>query len=237
LLCVLILPLPRSGSSMVAGILHHLGVDMGPCQPPDDANPRGYFEDLRFQGLHRAWSRRYETDPDRLRLRLPPWDPPLSEADLDRYARLMRACSQQPSWGVKDPELCYYASHFAATLRRPIRLIATIRDPAAAAASLGARRRWFSPADCDTVIAEYGRRQVLTLAELTSHGVAPPLVLDYDRALNDPVEAVRRIAEHVGLPANEAAAAFVSPGLRQHGLARPGDTPRNDDQGLTTLTT
>jgi hypothetical protein len=235
LLCVLILPLPRSGSSMVGGVLHHLGVDMGPCDPPDDANPRGYFEDVRFKALHRAWSRQYETDPDRLRLRLPNWSPPLSGADLARYDRLIRACAQQPSWGVKDPELCYYASHFARTLRRPIRLIATIRDPAAAAASLGARRRWFSPADCDLVIDEYGRRQTQTLAELVSHGMPPPLLLDYDRILGDPATAVGRIAEHVGLPVTEAATAFVSPELRQH-VAQPGDTPRND-QGLTTLTT
>ena len=232
MLCVLILPLPRSGSSMVAGILHHLGVDMGPCQPPDAANPSGYFEDLRFQGLYRAWSRRYETDPGRARLRLPPWDPPLDHIDLARYARLIRACAERPRWGVKDPELCYYACPFAATLRRPIRVIITGRDRTAAAASLGARRRWLSPADCALIVDDYSRRQMATLAVLESHGIAPPLAIDYDAALADPGIAVRQIAAHVGLPATAAAAAFVSPGLRHYHAA---DTPRNVDQGVTTL--
>jgi hypothetical protein len=233
LLCVLVLPLPRSGSSMVAGILDQLGVDMGPCRPPDAANPLGYFEDVRFWWLHRYWSRRYETIPGRARLRLPAWDPPLSEVDLRRYARLVRACEQRPQWGAKDPEFCYYAARFAALLRRPFRTIATTRATAAAAASLAAARH-FTPADGDRVIREYADRQALMLAELESHGIPPALAVDYDAALADPEGTVRRIAAHVDLPVTAAATAFVAPRLRRHG--RPADTPRNDDQGVTTST-
>jgi hypothetical protein len=200
---------------MVAGILQNLGVDMGPCQPPDAANPLGYFEDVRFMGLHRAWSRRYETDPDRARLRLPPRDPAPGPTDLDRYARLIRAASRRPRWGVKDPELCYYAGQFVAALMRPIRVVATTRDLGAIAASLASRRH-YSAAECDAVAAEYARRQARTLGELAARGDGPPLTVDYDDALADPDAAVRRIAEHVGLEATEAAAAFVSPALRRH---------------------
>jgi hypothetical protein len=234
LLCVLVLPLPRSGSSMVAGVLDRLGIDMGPCQPPDAANPLGYFEDVRFVAMHRAWSRRYETDPDRIRLRLPPWNSAPSAADLARYARLVMTCAEQPCWGVKDPELCYYAVHFANALRRPLRVIATTRDPNTAAASLGARRH-FSPADCAMIIEEYDRRQALTLTELASHGVAPALTINYDQALDDREGTVRRIAGHVDLPVTAAAVTFISPALRHHRQQRPVDTPRND-QGVTTLT-
>ena len=112
------------------------------------------------------------------------------------------------------------------------RLITTVRDPAAAAASLHARRHWLSPADCDVVIDDYTRRQALTVAELIDHGIDRPLMVDYDLALADPEAAVRRIAEFVRLPATAAATAFVAPSLRRH---RPADTPRNEGQGLTTL--
>jgi len=237
LLCVLVLPLPRSGSSMVAGILHHLGVDMGPCQPPDVGNPLGYFEDVRFRWLHRSWSRRYAANPARARLRLPPWDPAPDALDLARYTRLIRACEQRPCWGVKDPELCYYAPLFAATLRQPPRLIATTRDPGMAAASLRIMRPHFSPADCVNITREYARRQALTLEALEARGVAGALVVDYDEAVDDPAAAVRRIAESIGRPATAAAAAFVTPRLRRHRRHRPADTLRNDDQGVTTLTT
>jgi hypothetical protein len=221
---------------MVAGIVQQLGVHMGPCQPPDAANPRGYFEDLRFRAMHTAWSRRYETDPERSRLRLPPWDPTPDALDMARYTRLIATCAERPRWGVKDPELCYYGVRFAQTLRRPIRMIATTRDPDATAASLRARRRWLTAADCERIIDDYARRQAATIAELVAHGNRPALTIDYDEALADPAGAVRRIAEHVDLPATEAAAAFVAPELRRHRPAQPVDTPRNDDQGVTTAT-
>lgn len=236
MLCVLVLPLPRSGSSMIGGILHHLGIDMGPCVPPDAANPRGYFEDVRFMGMHRAWSR-CETDPARVRLRLPPWEPMPSAGDLARYARLIGVCAKQPRWGVKDPEFCYYAGYFAAILRQPIKVIATTRDKVAAAESLGARRHWLSPNDCDTIIAEYIDRQSLMLHELATHGISPALTINYDEALEDPEFIVKLIATYIDLPATAEAVAFVSPQLRRHRQVVPADTLHNDAQGLTTLTT
>jgi hypothetical protein len=209
---------------------------MGPCQPPDIANPRGYFEDVRFQRLHRSWSMRYETTPNRARLRLPPWDPKLDASDLSRYARLIQTCTHQPYWGVKDPELCYYAAWFASVLRRPIKLIATTRDLADAAASLGAYRRWFLPAECNKIMVDYAQRQKLMIDELKYHGIGPALMIDYDEALKDPTDTVQRIAAHVELAATAAAVSFIEPALRRHRV-QPADTPRNEDQGVTTVTT
>ena len=42
---------PRSGTSMTAGILSRLGVDMGNIRPPDHQNPTGYYEDKDFLRL------------------------------------------------------------------------------------------------------------------------------------------------------------------------------------------
>ena len=197
MLCVLVLPLPRSGSSMVAGILHHLGIDTGPSRPPDAANPAGYFEDERFRAIHQSWSRHHETDPARVRLRLPPWDPRPDSTDLARYDRLIRTCDDKPCWGVKDPELCYYARHFVAALRRPVRVIATSRDVGDVAASLRWVRRWFTPAECATIADDYARRQAATLEELAFGGVPPAMTVDYDEAIADPgfdgAEADRRL--------------------------------------------
>jgi hypothetical protein len=236
LLCILILPLPRSGSSMVAGILHHLGVDMGPCKGPDIANPAGYFEDVRFLGLHRAWSRRYQTSRKQAQLKMPPWEPPLNETDLGRYARLIRVCEQRPCWGVKDPEFCYYARHFASILRHRILVISTIRNVHAAAASLGTVRG-FSPLDCTMIIEEYARRQSETLHELATRGFPPALTIDYDEAIGNPEFIVKLIANYVDLPVTAAATAFISPELRRYRQVLPAHMLHNDAQGLTTLTT
>lgn len=43
---ILITGLPRSGTSMVAGILTKLGVFTGPTVPGSEANPEGFFENI-----------------------------------------------------------------------------------------------------------------------------------------------------------------------------------------------
>ena len=43
----------RSGTSVVASFLSAFGVDMGEFIAPEDRNPEGYSEDLRFQDLNR----------------------------------------------------------------------------------------------------------------------------------------------------------------------------------------
>ena len=49
--CVVVLGSPRSGTSMTAGLLDILGVDMGNLRPSDSLNARGYYEDKDFLNL------------------------------------------------------------------------------------------------------------------------------------------------------------------------------------------
>jgi hypothetical protein len=51
----MVLGVPRSGTSCVAGVLWMLGVDMGSghLQTADQHNPLGYFEDVRWQALNK----------------------------------------------------------------------------------------------------------------------------------------------------------------------------------------
>lgn len=47
--CLLVVGIPRSGTSCVAGVLHHLGVYMGEkLIRPSKWNPKGLFHDLEF---------------------------------------------------------------------------------------------------------------------------------------------------------------------------------------------
>jgi len=48
---VLVLGPPRSGTSLLANILHHMGVDMGNIRNPDYENPTGYYEDSDLQSI------------------------------------------------------------------------------------------------------------------------------------------------------------------------------------------
>ena len=48
---ILVVSLPRSGSSMVAGILAAHGIWAGTCREADEHNPRGYFEHAALNQL------------------------------------------------------------------------------------------------------------------------------------------------------------------------------------------
>ena len=51
----IVLGCPRSGTSLVAGVLHHSGIDMGDRLAPEHAaNPAGFFENLNIADLN-SW--------------------------------------------------------------------------------------------------------------------------------------------------------------------------------------
>lgn len=204
--------LPRSGSSMVAGILHHLGVDMGKGNRANQFNERGYFEDVRFLNFHRAASTAV-TDRYRLHLRLPPERPRLHGDPAARYARLLAACAARPLWGVKDPELTYYFAEFLRLLPPgvEVRLAVPRRDPAAVAGSLRAKFG-FTGREAADIVDDYAR----TLDGLVASWPGPAAEVDYDGCLADPEDAVRRLAALAGVPATAEAVAFVDAGLRHH---------------------
>ena len=113
--CVIVLGLYRSGTSAVAGVLHHLGVMMGErFDEPSTANPKGYFEDLDFKDFHKQIMEGKDVDED--------------------YVNLIKAReAKYDLWGVKDPQLCSLlpkltenlsVDHYLINVERPINEVA-----------------------------------------------------------------------------------------------------------------
>lgn len=87
----------RTGTSAVAGILHHLGVNMGSnFQEPNVGNPKGYFEDPDFIKINR---RLYETKG--------------TIGSKDEFHELCynKTLTGGNLWGFKDPRFCLVAQH------------------------------------------------------------------------------------------------------------------------------
>jgi len=99
---IVILGMHRSGTSLVAGLLHHLGVFMGENDITSD--PWQHYEDPTFVSLNQqllssaggSWSK-----------------PPSAEAIWrfshqynERIQRLLRERSSFSHWGFKDPRTC-----------------------------------------------------------------------------------------------------------------------------------
>jgi hypothetical protein len=205
---------------MTAGILHHLGVDMGPAglQPPNPMNPAGYFEDWRLMRFHRWRSALEYVDGDefRRRMRMPPLDPAFTPDQAARYRRVVAACEAPGRpWGFKDPELTYYMPRFVEAVRRGLRLVVPRRPEEESIVSLlgFSVARPIPAADARRAIGEYRERLDLLVASWPG----PVLNVDFHECLREPARVVAAIADFVGLEPNESAIAFVAPRLSRHG--------------------
>ena len=96
----LVLSLHRSGSSATAGVLHHLGVNMGDkLLGADESNQKGHFENLEFQNMNEKilsfvggkWSK-------------PPSREKIISSDFPiKEIRSFLLTQIKPIWGLKDP--------------------------------------------------------------------------------------------------------------------------------------
>ncbi|KSW10770.1 hypothetical protein CF15_08305 [Pyrodictium occultum] len=135
---IIVLGMGRSGTSMVAGILHILGVNMGErLLGAHWSNPLGHFEDLDF----------VELNEEILRAAGGSWDnPPAREAILavaPRFYDRIRPLAEEERrrhevWGWKDPRTSLTVELYLPHLENPY-FIVCHRDWEAIARSLKRR--------------------------------------------------------------------------------------------------
>ncbi len=90
---IVVLGTGRSGTSAIAGILHHLGVHMGDVfVAADTTNPYGHFEDIDFVQTHRNVIMQNMSSVQATQLLKSLWDKKISAAQ-----------QSNARWGFKDP--------------------------------------------------------------------------------------------------------------------------------------
>lgn len=109
---IIVLGSHRSGTSAVAGILHHLGVYMGDnFQEPNDANPKGYWEDPEFSEVNEHIYDSLKGSPHESRP-LPPGALNDRNKSLNHWYYLMEKRNKDHCvWGFKDPKFSLIAKH------------------------------------------------------------------------------------------------------------------------------
>jgi hypothetical protein len=139
----LVLGPPRSGTSLVAGLLHNNGIPMstGAFGDSSAANPAGYWEDNTLLKAT-IW---VMSTAGHASFQHPPSAEEVAAVDRDGSARQVRewlegrdAAHGGRDWGAKDPRLTLVWEHFKPLLRErgDVRLILCWRNPLAIACSL-----------------------------------------------------------------------------------------------------
>lgn len=95
---ILVMAMPRSGSSMLTGIIHRHNVWVGHCNPGNKRNPRGYFENIHLKQATREWMGGINWDAKII---------PFREGWRDRVAQALERQSypEGARWVYKDSAL------------------------------------------------------------------------------------------------------------------------------------
>jgi len=224
--CVVVAGMHRSGTSLTAGLLARLGIDMGAqLVPADRANPRGYFEDFDVVSLHQRcfagalpqtgaghadWG--WTPDASIESHDLEPWR-------ADALALLDRRCAAGHLWGFKDPRSTLVLDFWHSLLPEPV-YVGVYRDPALVADSmqrLGAEVFLRNPGYAWRIWRLYNER---LLAFARRHR-ARVVLLNVDAIAANVERASGLLCDRLGISAHEAhlGSAFDT-GL----LKRIGDT-------------
>jgi len=219
-----ILGMHRSGTSLLAKLLHELGVDLGTnLMPADEWNEAGYWERKDILALHErileALNLRW--DHPRLTLPLPAgWkDRPAIQELKIKLAKIVRSEVGRSDglWGFKDPRtavlLPLWSEIFEELGIDPVYLLA-VRHPGAVAASLRKRNG----------IPSY-HAQLLwlktNLDALSFCGNNVCAVVDYDRWFRSGLKQAQSVLAALDLTVDpeklaEAVQSVVQPPLRHH---------------------
>ncbi|SNS68814.1 hypothetical protein, partial [Azospirillum sp. RU37A] len=196
-----VLGMHRSSTSLTAGVLHRLGIDMTDGDlKANEFNKGGYYERFSLVELHDQVLKSFGSRWDSLTPLPPGWwrDPPALAARSEIVNRLKAELPESPQrlWGLKDPRLMRLLPLWldvCTDLHLEPRIILVTRDPDEVAASLN-RRDGMSREDALVLWS------VLHMEFLQHVGDTPWVRVDCGHWLDDHRAHAARLMHFLGAP-------------------------------------
>lgn len=215
---VIVAGMHRTGTSALAGMLHHNGIMMGHAEdfypPPMKENPKGFFENVRFRRINDALLngngyRVKSFDPD---------VPVIKTTMIDTRLQMIRLIDQYDSkhaaWGWKDPRTCLTMNVWLGLLEQ-MGLIGTVavlvpcRATKDVAASMLRRGNKGTHTQFEDLARTYNKR---LLVSLTEYNVQFKTV-DFEKFMLKTEFVVSGISKFLGYPITDTT--FVDPNISQ----------------------
>lgn len=216
---VVILGMHRSGTSALAGTLHHLGVEFGrDLIGASPSNPKGHFEMTAAVHMNDHLLRRVFGTRWKLPFQLPlDWPSRVDIAGLAKTYEITLPTA--PLFGLKDPRMCrlvpIWRSFLEMETTLPPRFVLMLRRPEEVAHSLNKR---------DGIEVKDGLRlwrEHVAASEQTTRD-AERLILTYEQLLADPLSTVDALTRFLEIPpprSPDEILSFLDPHLRHHGAS------------------
>lgn len=212
---ICIIGMHRSGTSMVARLLHLCGLDLGPAENligPDAGNPLGHFEHAGFHRIDEALLGHFGGSWDNPPELKPGWEQDSSLAHLTEEAkRLIDTFAESPLWGWKEPRAALLLPFWKSIIPR-LRFVICVRSPLDVARSLEKRNRISIGAGAFL----WNRYLRAVIRDTEGYG---RLFTFYDDYFVDFLPAIERVVEFCGLSLGESVSHLrdaVSQELRHH---------------------
>jgi hypothetical protein len=192
---IIILGMHRSGTSMVAGVLARLGVNMGrELMPPNRGNPTGYYENMDFVKLNRE----ILGHQDNSVLPIPSSQEIINKKDKfgEQIKKIIKK-SQSSLWGWKDPRTCLTIELFLPFLTNPYFIICQ-RNPLAIARSL--KKRDGLSVEMGIKINEIYNQRITNFFQRNPE--LKRMFISYEKMVAEPEQAVRGIIQFIDLKSN-----------------------------------
>jgi hypothetical protein len=194
---VIVLGAARSGTSVTAGLLASLGIDMGSVGYPTRSNPRGAFEDRDFERLHKEIFTAVGQGKSY-------WDPPRREEILRQQAlfapRIERLIFEKSKgkrlWGWKHPRTILTIDLFLPYLVNPYFVI-VLRNPLSTA--LSSVEHTGEKVDFLTALKLENFYQTEMLHFLETHPELPKVFVSFEDLVTHSTREAARLADFLGV--------------------------------------
>lgn len=185
---VIVLGMHRSGTSITAGILSLMGVNMGRIGPPKISNIKGHFEDLDFLSLNEkillSHNASWRNPPKKI----------VIYPSLKNEAKNLVFKKQKILWGWKDPRTVFTIDYYFDDIINPY-FIFIHRDSNKVAESLFKRDKT-SLEDNLIVIQRYKRRIDFLIKKTKNY---PQLFIKMEKIIENPILEANKIASFLNI--------------------------------------
>jgi len=198
---VVVLGKARSGTSITAGLLNILGVDMGGDRSPTPFNPHGAYEDLEFNDLN---SEILEAAGGDEILSPPSIERVIEQREEfdDRIQRFFAGKRKQHIWGWKKPSTVFLFDLFLPYLTNP-HLVVVGRNPIGNALSLVEFLKHKYPSLTFIELLRVVKnldKEIFCCAE--RHKEIPTIFVTFEDIITNPIKEADRICRFLDLTLN-----------------------------------
>ncbi|MCP4107165.1 MAG: hypothetical protein GY749_16765 [Desulfobacteraceae bacterium] len=213
----------RSGTSALAGLLHHSRIVMGEdhnfIPKPSSENTKGFYENYQFRKIN-------DYIIEKSGYVVKSWDPDIPKMKSGFFTKynirkiLRKYDRRYDNWGWKDPRTCltlaiWLKEIIELNMITDCKLVYIVRNPYSVAHSMVARKN----TDYETALSLWIKYNECALEAIDRHNT-DTFYLTYEDLCGNPVEMFRSVADFIKVPFDKTIIReFIDPGLNRSRVA------------------